>query len=119
MAGESVSFQEMGDVTVATVLQAEITSEASDALQEKVAELLDQGTPIKLILDLSRITFVGSVALGSLVLLLKRIRERDGGLAIAGLNQPCRRVLQVVELTKVFDLHSDVPSALETLRRAV
>jgi anti-sigma B factor antagonist len=117
MAGESVSFQDMGDAIVATVLSSEITPEASDALQQKVREERDRQGAVRLVLDLSRITFIGSVSLGALVLLLKRVSEGDGRLALAGLNAPCRRVLQVVELTRIFDLHDDVPSALEAVRR--
>ena len=119
MAGEPVSFEDMGDVTVAAVLSAEITPEASDALQEKVAEKHHQHAAAKLILDLSRITFVGSVALGALVLLLKRVKEDGGRLALAGLNDSCRRVLQVVELTRVFELCADVPGAVEAMGRPV
>lgn len=106
----------VGDILIATVESSELTSGAADTLLERLRELMAAGQAAKLVLDLSNVKFIDSVALGSLVVLLRRVKEAQGRLALSGLTGHCRRVMEVTGLQRVFELHPDVPAATEALQ---
>ena len=58
-----------------------------------------------------------SVAMGGMVVLLRRVKRAEGRLALAGLSGHCLNVMQVTGLEKVFDLYASVQDALEGIRR--
>ena len=111
-----LSEQRLGDLRVVVVQAVELTPDVADALLSKQQESLAAGESIKLVLDLSEVKFIDSVALGTLVVLLRRIKEGKGRLAMAGLGGHCLRVMQVTGLEKVFGLYEDVAAAAEALR---
>lgn len=111
-----LSEQRLGDLRVVAVQAVELIPDVADALLLKQQESLAAGESIKLVLDLSEVKFIDSVALGTLVVLLRRIKEGKGRLAMAGLGGHSLRVMQVTGLEKVFELYEDVASAAEALR---
>ena len=115
---KAIAFRVAGDATIATLQDTEVPPQVFDLLLGKLAERRDAGGPVKFILDLSKLTFLGSVELSALVHFLKWVTEAKGRLALVGLTGQCLGVLEVTQLTKVFNLHPDVSSALEALRRS-
>ena len=65
---------------------------------------LIQGGVDHLALDLSKVDFMDSSSLGSLVTCLKRIRERDGKLVLVGVGGTPMKVLTLTGLDRVFDI---------------
>ena len=116
MSEEPISFQEEADVTVAALQDPELTAAIGEVLHGKLLELTTAERPVKFILDLSNLSFLGSVGLGMLVVFLKRINAHEGRLALAGLTGHCRNVIEVTGLCKVLDLYKDVPSALAAMQ---
>lgn len=114
---ESIAFEKADDTTVARIHLSELTSKLADTMLARVTEMLDAHQPPKLVVDLASVKFIDSIALGTLVVLLRRVKENDGRLALAGLSGHALKVLQVTGLEKVFDLFSSVPAALENLRQ--
>lgn len=55
-------------------------------------------------LDLDQVGFVDSSGLASLIVALRRARERGGDIRVATANPRIRRVLEVTALAKVFKL---------------
>ena len=108
-----VSWDDNGSAVVATVEAADMTPDILEALMGRVRELSDASRPALLVVDMARVKFVDSVGLGSLVVLLRRVKETQGRLALTGLGGHSRNVLQVTGLDKVFELYDDAPSALE------
>jgi anti-anti-sigma factor len=119
MASESLlSFEQIDGVTVGRLQATEITSGLDEILQVKLSEVCDADQPVKFILDLSDMTYLCTTGLGTLVMFLKRVKNCNGQLALAGLKGHCRNVLRVTRLEDVFDLCDDVPEALEKIRGA-
>ena len=115
----AVSFQAVDDATIAVVELSELDSAVTDALLADLGRRVGSGEGIKLILDLSRVKFMDSVAMGGMVVLLRRVKQAEGHLALAGLSGHCLNVMQVTGLEKVFDLYPSVQAAVEGLRRPV
>ena len=111
-----VSVQDSGDVALFTVESSEISSELDRKLMARLKKAGTRGRATLVVIDLSRVTFLGSVGIGILVRASERIHGVNGELALAGLTEHCRSVLEVCRLGKVFVLHEDVPSALEAFQ---
>jgi len=116
MSEQTISFEDVGDVTVAALRGCEITLQTGEVLYARARDLSDADRPVKVVLDLSRLTFLGSVGLTVMVVFLKRVSSADGRFALAGMAGQCRKVMSVIKLDKVFDLYEDVPAALEAMQ---
>ena len=114
---EPVSFRAAGDVTIATLHDSEITLENFAPLSDKLLDLTDRGRAVKFVLDLSSVVLLGSIGLTQLVILLKRVSEAGGAMAIADLSAHPLGVLKVMNLTKVFDVYGGVDAAGAALAR--
>jgi anti-sigma B factor antagonist len=80
-------------------------------LKTLVQDGLDRGER-KFLIDCSRTGYIDSSGLGALVTLSKKVREANGDLRIAGLNEDLRALF---ELTKLDTLFHITPSAEEAL----
>jgi anti-sigma B factor antagonist len=79
-------------------------------LRETIIGLLTDGRD-RIVVDLSGVGFMDSTGLGVLVGALKRVKERDGALALAGAQGTVLRVLNVTGLNAVFAMHASVDDA--------
>ena len=118
MADETITIETTGSVAVVTLNIAEITFNVSEKLQADVTALIGEQPGLAVVLDLSALKFLGSLGLTTLVVLLKRLREARGRFLVAGLAGQRLRVVELMRMTKVFDLHPDVPSAMAALQPA-
>ena len=98
-----------------TVLQVggEIDLFSAPQLKERLAELVGQGKN-RLVVDLERVGFMDSTGLGVLLGALKRVKERDGTLAIVCPPGPIHRVLTLTGLHKVFSIYESLADAPTT-----
>lgn len=85
----------------------ELDLHTSPKLRDEVLELVAAGTD-RLALDLSGVSFMDSSSLGVLVTCLKRIRERDGRLALVGVSGSPAKVLALTGLDRVFEISGSV-----------
>lgn len=89
----------------------EIDLYTAPTLQAKLTEAVRDG-PVDVIIDLSRVEFCDSTGMNVLLAALKRIREREGSLALAGPQSPVRRILEITGLDTVFTVYRSVDEAL-------
>ena len=116
MTETSAVFKDVHDVVVIMVRDQELSYHAGESLDAQMPARLEGGKPLKFVLDLSKITFMGSVGLTVLVVLLKRIKTAGGQLAIAGLTGQCRNVMSVTGLGRAFDFYADTDEAIAALQ---
>lgn len=81
----------------------ELDLHTSPPLRDHVLELI-QGGVDRLALDLTKVDFMDSSSLGSLVTCLKRIKERDGRLVLVGVGGTPMKVLTLTGLDRVFEI---------------
>ena len=116
MAEQQAVFVEQARGAVVARLQCfELTSDMGDVLLQSLPGSPGAPGECKCVLDLSRLTFLGSIGLNLLVACLKRVQRNNGALALAGLNGHCQGVLKAVGLDRIFDIYPDVPKALDAL----
>ncbi len=79
-------------------------------LRQAAQQMLGEGHR-RLLLDLSGVDFVDSFGLGVLIGILKRVRLLDGELCLAIPERRVRRVLELCDLDRVFDIRLSVDDA--------
>jgi anti-sigma B factor antagonist len=104
-----VASRPAGRWTVLDV-EGEVDVFTAPKLREKIIALLDGGTD-HLVVNLEKVLFMDSTGLGVLVGGLKRVKEKNGELALAGAQGTVLRVLSVTGLNAVFPMHDTVDQA--------
>lgn len=92
----------------------EIDAHTSPDLREAIDEQLLDARVRRLVVDLSRTTFLDSSALGVLIATLKRMGERGGRLAVVEPPPTLRRIFEITALDRVLELHPSREAALRT-----
>src|SRR5262245_26388951 len=77
-------------------LKGRLDGTGAIVLDEQVSRL--ETGAVQWVLDLSGVGFLSSIGIRSLVSLEKRLRERDGGLVLAGLTPLVEKMLQLSHL---------------------
>lgn len=86
--------------------------EVQDAMSLAIAEV----SPKPVVLELSGVIFLQSLALGALLRILTGCRTREQPLFLVGLNSDLKELFRVTRLNQVFRIVADVPAVIELLR---
>ncbi|MHC4227359.1 MAG: STAS domain-containing protein [Planctomycetota bacterium] len=93
------------DVTFVTFVEEKILEEGQiKDIRESLEPVIEENGSKKLILNFANVKFMTSAVLGLLVRVHKRVIELDGKLQLSNLDSNLRRVFEITQLTKVFDI---------------
>lgn len=93
------------DVTFVTFEDEKILDEGQIArLQEAFGPIIERNADHRLILNFTNVKFMTSAVLGLLVRVHKKVVELNGTLQLSNLDSNLRRVFEITQLTKVFDI---------------
>ena len=94
-----------GDVTLVDLMDQKILDEASIAqIGGKLFALVAEQDKPRLVLDFARVAHMSSSALGMLITLHKRIREKDGRFALCNISSTIIEVFKITKLDQVFTI---------------
>ena len=68
------------------------------------------------VVDLSRLSYIGSSVLGLLVNVRQRVKDAGGGLALCGMSARLMRIFQTCCLEKLFVIRPDRAAAARAIR---
>ena len=83
-----------------------LDSTKAEEFRKTVDQLLRDGAEVILI-DLKDISFIDSSGLGTLVVLLKKVRSMDRKLCICSINDQVRMLFELTNMDQVFDVYRD------------
>jgi anti-sigma B factor antagonist len=95
--------------------RGELDLYAAPELKRRLATAIDAGKT-RVVVDLTQAAFMDSTALGVLIGALKRLRVRNGALAVASEQPTILRILEVTGMDQVLDLHATTDEALAGVR---
>ncbi|MFI1207334.1 STAS domain-containing protein [Streptomyces sp. NPDC020802] len=98
-------------VRVVTV-RGEIDHEVKDVLGGALMSEEGAVPPLRVVADLSGVTFMDSSGINTFVAAHRHVRDVQGWLRIAGAREPVMRVLQIVGLDTVVTCHPTTEQAL-------
>lgn len=111
------SIDRKDEVVVAAVQQAEMDEQATGKMQAEVLAGAELAPGLPVVLDLSKVSFFPSLALGAIVVLLNTLKKKGQKLILVGLQPPVREALAMTRLDKLFEIRDDLESVLAHLRR--
>ena len=93
------------DVTFVTFEEEKILDEGQiGRLQEAFEPIVTRNGDNRLILNFTNVRFMTSAVLGLLVRIHKKVAEHGGNMQLSNLDANLRRVFEITQLTKVFDI---------------
>lgn len=93
-------------------LEGEIDLHVSPKVAEKLGSLIEK-KPTRLVVDLSRATYLDSSALAVLIEGMQNMLPYGGKFLLAGMNNDVRTIFEIARLDQVFRIFPDVEAALE------
>ena len=106
----SLETRQEDDHTIVQIA-GEIDVYSAPQLRECLVGLAESGQH-RLLIDLEKVDFLDSTALGVLVGGLKRARAEGGSMALVCTQERLLKIFRITGLTKVFQIHDSVASAI-------
>lgn len=100
-----------GDVAVIKV-EGSLDADSVAAFRQKMDSVFEKGT-VKFAFDMSKLSFVDSMGLGSMISLLRRVRENKGDVKIFGLKNEVKDIFEITRLSKLFDIFASEEDVLK------
>lgn len=102
--------QDLPDGVVAT-LAGEIDYSRSPGLRNKLLELITTRKPARLVLDLSKVPYMDSSGVATLVELFQAQRRANSKLVLFGLQPKVKGIFEIARLNTVFSIAPDLEAA--------
>ena len=106
-----LSVDRQSDITIITVTGS-VDSLDSDGLLTFLDDIIEAGRT-RLVVDLSDMDFIVSMALGVFVQTYTRLRAADGFLRLAAPQPPILRVIKTTALDRLLPIYDSLAQALE------
>ena len=84
-------------------VRGEIDLFTAPELKQVLAESIEAGR-VRIVVDLTDTTFLDSTALGVLIGAVKRLRSRDGALAIVNVDENIAKTFEITGLDQIFTI---------------
>ncbi|MBD3381344.1 MAG: anti-sigma factor antagonist [candidate division Zixibacteria bacterium] len=95
-------------------LKGRLDLTSSTELKEKVKEFLNQGKK-NILLNLSKVDFINSSGLGTLVSTLKEVRMVKGRIALCCLAPYVQEIFEITQLSHIFDIYTTEDEAQQAV----
>lgn len=102
-------------VTTVEFLDRNIIDEARiQAIGDELAALIDAQPKPKLLINFASVDHLTSAALGTLILISNKVRDRGGKLRLANIDPQIKEVFHITRLDQLFSIHPTTADALGT-----
>jgi anti-sigma B factor antagonist len=113
----SLSDESVDGETHLVRARGELDLYAAPELKRLLTDAIEAGKT-RIVVDLTDAALMDSTALGVLIGARKRLRVRDGSLAVASSQPTILRILEVTGMDQVLDLHDTAEDALAAVGAA-
>ena len=109
----TLTERNVGDVTVLELAGRLIYDEGDAVLRGRVNELVEAGR-IKIVINLSNITYIDSCGVGAIISKYVSVRRKGGDLRLLDLSPRSHRVMKISGLLNVFQTFDNESAALKS-----
>ncbi|MCE5324703.1 STAS domain-containing protein [bacterium] len=99
-------------------LEGEVDVYTAPQLKQQIINILESGAK-ELMVNLTKVDYLDSTALGVLIGGLKRMREADGNMVLICPSPRIRRVFEITGLDKIFDIYNSEEDAREVMGKEI
>ncbi len=112
MAEKRISVQDDGDVTMVQFVDRNILDESSiQQIGEELTGLVDRSPSPKILISFESVEHLTSAALGTLITVHNKVRQKDGQLRLADINPQIYEVFAITKLNKLFQIYESRDAA--------
>jgi anti-sigma B factor antagonist len=108
-----MSEHQAGDVIVLR-LSGEMTVDDGDIAFGKHVDTLVKKGQVKIVVDLSNVTYIDSAGVGMMVAEMKLVRQAGGLMKLSNLTARSHRLLAMLKLKVVFEVFDDEAAAVRS-----
>ena len=113
MPSSKASFREIGPVTIVDLSGMFMLGESSAVLRKAILDLIGKRQS-KIILNFRAVTSIDSAGVGELVAAYTEIRRIEGRVRLLNPPKKVCDMLELTQLSRVFQVYADEPSALHS-----
>jgi anti-sigma B factor antagonist len=110
----SLSSESLDDMRHVVAVSGEIDLFTAPELKSALGEALESNHS-RIVVDLTRTTFLDSTALGVLIGAVKRLRSRDGALTIVNTDPNIAKTFEITGLDQIFTIRPTRDEAVAAL----
>ncbi len=107
-----IRWQDYNEVTVVE-LQGEVDGEVVEPMRNAVTEIAGNQRA-GIVLDMTNVSFFDSQGLELLLWVRDYCRQNKIQLRLAGLDENCRKILEITRLQDEFDCHAELAEAVKS-----
>jgi len=111
-----VSVSKFGADSYAVAVGGELDPATIEPLRERLGEVIDQGA-LRVLVDLTGVTFIESTALGVLVDAAKSIRSAGGQMVLVADDPRITRIIEITGLQQILRVEDSLAEGVEELVR--
>ena len=108
-----VNVKPKGEVNVVKI-EGAIKAGDEYTLAEKMEKYIKPNQAPKFIVDLKKVPFVNSAALGIFLSIYKHVDRLNGRIVFSGLNSDVENLMEITKLGSVFEIFRSTDEALES-----
>ncbi|MEM1355228.1 MAG: STAS domain-containing protein [Planctomycetota bacterium] len=106
-----------GDVTVVGFLDRNILEEASiQQIGDEITDLIVASSNPKILLNFDSVEHLSSAALGTLITINNKVKEKGGQLRLSNIDPQIYEVFVITKLNKLFQIHDNNEAALASFQ---
>ena len=107
--------KQQDQVTIVEFVDRNILDEANiQAIGEEIGTLVDSQTKPKLLISFANVDHLSSAALGALITINNKVRNRSGQLRLADIDPQIYEVFVITRLNKLFQIHETSAEAVKS-----
>jgi anti-sigma B factor antagonist len=103
-------FSNVDQTLIIELQEKTLDAHTSKSFRGQIERKLDAQP--RVVLDLSKLTFIDSSGLGALLSCLRQVSSSGGDMKLCSLSSPVRSVFQLVRMHRLFDIHNTREEAL-------
>ncbi|MFN3603381.1 MAG: STAS domain-containing protein [Leptonema sp. (in: bacteria)] len=108
-----LKFLSKGEVVVVTI-EGAIKSGDEYQLAEKMENYIKPNKAPKFIIDMRKVPFINSQALGLFLHIFKHVDYLKGRMVFSGLNSDIESLMNLTQLSNVFEIYKTLEEAIES-----
>ena len=106
-----------GPITRIEFLDRNIIEEAGiQEIGDEIAALIEDATTPKILINFDSVEHLSSAALGTLITINNKIRDKGGQLRLANIDPQIYEVFVITKLNKLFQIHGNAEAAIASFK---
>jgi len=104
-----LNISKIGDV-ITIILEGRLDASVAPDIEQKLLSLISGGS-CKLVADLSKVGFISSAGLRTLLAAVKETKRESGDLRLAGIQGQVQEVLELTGFSTIFKIYASAEDA--------